>query len=159
VAKAVSIHATPAALEVLGASTAQLNQAIACWAELITQSSADNAKAFSREEWCLLAEALNGVKCDPSEAAPGNAMASALEEAERNEGFGTKWLGEGRDPELEALLERMRTLDYAHAWAVILAVQWYWAHYEAVRLSEEPWWTLQYRLLFEGVSSSPDPNP
>lgn len=139
----IPIHPAPAALEVLGHSPPRLARAVECWAELLTQCSADNARAFGPEEWCRVAAALNGVRWEPTAADPGALIASAVEDA------GAR----GSEPVPAGLGDRLRALDYGHAWAFIVAVEWYWAHQEAADLAHAPWWALQYRLLFEGAEA------
>lgn len=140
-AQSISIRPAPAAVEVIGSSSANLARAVECWAELLTQCSADNAQAFTPDEWLRAAEALNGVRWEPSASDPGPTIASAVEDA------GSRSSG----PIPAALGHRLRALDYGHAWAFITAIEWYWDHNEAADLSDAPWWTLQYRLLFEGA--------
>jgi hypothetical protein len=138
-------------MEILGSSPEQLNQALECWAEVTTQCSAESAQAFGRAQWSLLAEAFQGVRWEPTAGNPGELMAAGLEDAEEQQHLAEKWLGSGHETKVAELLGTLRELDYAHGWAMIQAIQWFWDHHEEVDLTDEPWWTLQYRLLFEGA--------
>lgn len=41
---------------------------------------------------------------------------------------------------------KLRDLDYEHAWAVIVTVQWFWEHHdEGIDIGKNPWWTLGFR--------------
>lgn len=173
--KRYSVYPAPKAIEVLGATSPALNQALECWAVQLTIAMAENGKTFfnrepvdldplhecisharSLKEWCVLAEALKDKTFDPDFASPGYLLAAAVEDAHRFENVGHKWFGafevipdkdldHHRTRCLEELLEKLRKLDYAHAWAVILAVQWYWEHHEQIDIEKDEWWTLAFR--------------
>ncbi len=170
-----SIYPAPKAVEVLGSSAPALNQAIECWAALLARATADNAKTFFWNEegvlvghitgkwedmhalhpWCVLAEALKDMRFDPEFANPGELLATAVEDAHRMEDVAEKWFSSEFDGEeyarglehsVKELVQQLRGLDYPHAWAVIVAVQWFWEHCdEGIDIKKDPWWTLAFR--------------
>jgi hypothetical protein len=104
-----------------------------------------------------LAEAIKSVRFDPEFANPGQLLATAVEDAHRFEVIGATCLDWGEcdstiikdkhiDAEVRRVVEKLRNLDYGHAWAVILAVQWFWEHHdEGINIHKDPWWTLAFR--------------
>jgi hypothetical protein len=170
-----SVYPAPKAIEVLGNSAPALNQAIECWAALLARATADNAKAFCWNEegasvghltgkmedlhafrpWCVLAEALKDKRFDTEFANPGELLATAIEDAHRMDNAAEKWFSSefdgdeyarGLESAVKDLVAKLRGLDYAHAWAVIVAIQWYWEHqHEDIDISKDRWWTLAFR--------------
>ena len=168
-----SVYPAPKAVEVVGASAPALNQAIECWAALLARATADNAKKFwnaasthltgkmedmyALKEWCVLAHTLKGIRFDPEFAKPGELLATAVEDVNRLENSGARWFSMELPPEdyseieltdkrVAKLAKKLRELDYPAAWAVILAVQWFWEHHdEGIDIKEDPWWTLGFR--------------
>jgi len=164
--KRFAIYPAPRAIEVVGDSLPALNQAIECWAALVARATADNAKNFQERfkgddlfydtfaEWSMLAEVLKGMRFEAEFMNPGGLIASTVEDSHRLEGTGDRWLPlhydeENRQPEIDELVrklvEKLRNLDYSHAWAMILAVRWYWEHADSIDLKAYWWWTLQFR--------------
>lgn len=162
-----TVYPDQRAVEVLGASTQSLNQALECWADAIARASADNAQALAREEWNLLADVCNGTLWEPASGSPGVLLAASVEDAHRLDGTGYKWLadegvelagslervGAGKptkatreaDARVADLVKRLAALDYAHAWAAILAVQFFWEHPQEIDHAADPWWTTAFR--------------
>jgi hypothetical protein len=165
-----SIYPAPKAVEIVGASAPALNQAVECWAALLLRAMADNSdniwpvnpggslapgELHFLHEWCVLAEALRGKQFEPDFAKPGDLLAATVEDAHRLERVGDKWFTSETDGEMHAkglassvreLVEKLHRLDYAAAWAVIVAVQWFWDHQnEGIDMREDLWWTLAFR--------------
>ena len=161
-----SVYPTAKAVDFLGNSAPALNRAIECWAALLTRATADNAKKiwnhrasmpdeYFLQEWCVLADTLKEMPFTPEFANPGELLATAVEDANRLENIGSKWFSTERDDynEIELVDKRigelainLRGLDYAHAWAVIVAVQWFWEHHgEGIDIKKDEWWTLSFR--------------
>jgi hypothetical protein len=166
-----SIYPAPKAVEIVGNTSPALNQAIECWAALLVRAIADNSRQFEEadyvdmdftnkwwqmKEWSLLAEALKGLHVDPEFANPGQLLATAVEDAHRLEYIGSECLNWGEcdstiikekhiDAEVKKTVEKLRNLDYVHAWAVIVTVQWFWDHHEGIDLKNDLWWTLAFR--------------
>jgi hypothetical protein len=181
-----SVYPAPKAVEVVGSSAPALNQAIECWAALLARATADNHRQFEQaeereirdligkpwqmNEWSLLAEALKGVRFDPEFAKPGQLLAAAVEDAHRLEYIGAECLDWGGhdstiikdkhiDAEVKKVVEKLSNLDYAHAWAVIVAVQWYWEHHdEAIDAKKDDWWTLAFRRKWHQARAKKSPN-
>jgi len=164
-----SVYPAPKAIEVVGNTAPALNQAIECWAALLTRAAADNEKTLSQgewiyqieatiglKEWSFLAHALRDRPFDPDYANPGDLLATAVEDAHRFEPSltykffvtGTEFVNipKEADADVTRLVGTLRKLDYAHAWAVIVTVQWFWEHHEeSIDIKKDPWWTLAFR--------------
>jgi hypothetical protein len=170
-------------VEVIGNSAPALNQAIECWAALLTRAIADNSRTFSKQyedqvgrevhslhDWGLLAEALKQLQIDPDFPNPGALLATAIEDAHRLENLGCNWFHadylEGkwdqyeslREKVIKAFLKKVQELDYAHAWALLLTVRWFWEHSdEGVDMTKDEWWTLRFRGKWSEIQSDRQP--
>lgn len=167
-AKKITVYPDPQALAVLGTSAPQLNQALECWGNIIARASADNSKDLGAAEWAMLADVCNGTLWEPRVDNPAVLLAAEIEDGHRLNGAGYKWfcgedgelagslerLGLGKptkemrdaDNRIKALVEKLVAMDYAHSWAVIVAVQWFWDHCELqFDARKDPWWTLAFR--------------
>jgi hypothetical protein len=131
----------------LGGQFQSAEQAMHCWAAVITQATAE--LDFAREEWNLIADANNG--CSPLLTMAGEDIrphfppmllwANVADDIRLN-GGDKKW----RVKKPDSLVERLRDLDFAHAWAVILAAQWFWEHAACdIDHSKDAWWTVDFR--------------
>lgn len=171
-----SVYPTPRAIDVVGNSAPALNQAIECWAALLTRAMADNSNnicpwylANCRDEnelneWCVLAEALRGKRFDPEFANPGDLLAAAVEDADRFFCVGDKWFTSMHDGDFaygartrlfRELVKKLHDLDPVHAWAVIIAVQWFWDHQdEGIDMGKDLWWTLAFRRQWKEKHAS-----
>jgi hypothetical protein len=104
-------------------------------------------------DWAVIADALRGMHFDPDFAKPADLLATAVEDAHKLEQIGAKWYQpipeddfKDLDKEISGLGAKLRGLEYEHAWAIILVVQWYWDHQQDSRdIKSAPWWTLSYR--------------
>jgi hypothetical protein len=175
-----SVYPAPKAIEVVGNSAPALNQAIECWAALLARAMADNARTFSESysqfvvgtvyehclhEWALVANVFREVRFDPEFANPSELLATAVEDAHRLENVGAEWFASDRDWErkdvdaaVTKLGEKLRRLDYPHAWAVILGVQWFWEHHEeGIDIKKDPWWTLAFRRQWHQAKTKKSP--
>ena len=166
-----SIYPAPRAVEIVGNTSPALNQAIECWAALLARALADNGKTFFQgeildlspgmddpvgvQEWSLLADVLKEKRIEPDFANPCDLLATAIEDAHRLEAVGHKGFVWGSfdastptldvDARIDKLVQKLRKLDYAHAWAVIVAVQWFWEHHEeGIDIKNDAWWTLSF---------------
>lgn len=142
--KKLTVYPDPRALAVLGASAPALNQALECWANVMARATLDNSKSFGKEEWLLLADVNNGTLHEPIWGNPGELLASAIVEGQALEGAPAK-----RQGTAARLAEKLRKLDYAHAWAIIIVGQWFWDHHESIDIQKDPWWTLAFRKKFQ----------
>jgi hypothetical protein len=107
------------------------------------------------KEWSFLACVLKDRPFDPEYANPGELLATAVEDAHRFENAAVKWFVTGTDFEniqaeadadVGMLVEKLRKLDYVHAWAVIVAVQWFWEHHDGgIDIEKDSWWKLAFR--------------
>lgn len=166
-----SIYPAPKAVEVVGSTSPALNRAVECWAALLARAIGDNSKIFSQSysaegpfsenplhEWGALADALKEVRLDPDFPHPGILLAAAVEDDYRLGDAGYKWFsterGERmkddeyaryRDNAIAALVKKLRELDPVHAWAIYVAVQWFWEHHGEGIDIKDPWWTWAFR--------------
>ncbi len=182
-----SVYPAPKAVEIVGDTAPALNQAVECWAALLARATADNSrkieqaedyqirqlmgKEWQMNEWSLLAEALKGMRFDPGFANPGQLIAAAVEDAHRLEYIGAECLDWGCcdssvikdkhiDAEVGRVVEKLRNLDYVHAWAVIVVVQWFWEHHdEGIDIKKDPWWTLGFRRQWRQKQSGNKDGP
>src|SRR5437667_410268 len=63
------------------------------------------------------------------------------------------------DDAIKELIEKLKKLDYSHAWAAIVAVKWYWDRHTQINCEMDEWWTLAFRRQWgekeEKVASKP----
>src|SRR5262249_48968706 len=105
-----SVYPSPKAVEVVGNAAPALNQAIECWAAVLTRATADNHRKFceadpvdmhflklsyAMNEWSLIAQSIKGMRFDPEFANPGQVLATAVEDAHRLDYLGSKCLNWG----------------------------------------------------------------
>lgn len=165
----ITVYPHPRVYAVIGDSAGQLNQALEAWATLIARATQDNETAFAHAEWCLIADVCNSTLWEPSAESPGVLIAANVSDGHHLDGTGYKWLadegtelagsleriGAGKptkamrevDARVSSLVKRLAALDAVHAWAVVVAVQFFWEHAGAVD-SEAPWYTLAYRRQY-----------
>src|ERR1019366_9360261 len=126
--KRISVYPSPRAVALAGGTAPALNLAIECWAAQVARATADNSKLInSDDEWAVLIRAFAGAKFEPDFPNPGDLLATAVQEASRVYGVHDDLHyedGEEPQPLAERVAGRLRTLDYPHAWAVILTVRW-----------------------------------
>jgi hypothetical protein len=95
------------------------------------------------------------MRFDPDFANPGALVATAVEDAHRLEKIGRECFSSSRDTESKEvdaavgrLVEKLgsKQFDYPHAWAIVVAVNWFWEHQEqGIDIKKDPWWTLGFR--------------
>lgn len=145
----VALLANPELAAVLGGQFMSAEQGLRCWAEVIAGASAENDNLFTRAEWNLIADANNG--CSPVMTLAGEDMrlsmpttllwANVADDIKLN-GGDKKW----KVKDARGLVDRLRGLDFVHAWAVVLAVQWFWEHAQcAIDHQADEWWTVDFR--------------
>jgi hypothetical protein len=172
--KRYMVYPAPRAIEIIGSTSPSLNQALECWAALLARATADNARDIwdsfiydeppqkyevqPLHEWAVIAEVLKEMRFDPEFANPGVLLATAVEDGHRLESVANNWFlwgeeGPGTDdPDkaIQKLTDKLRGLDYSHAWAVISAVQWFWDHHdEGIDIKKDRWWTLAFRRQWQ----------
>jgi hypothetical protein len=172
--KRYMVYPAPKAVEVVGDSTPALNQAIECWGAVLARAIADNSDIFLKShfedlgdgkidehyvhDWGVLADALKGVRVDPDFGNPAYLLSSAVEDAHRLNKVGFRWLEPNLDfdgtrevdPAIYELVEKLKNLDYVHAWAIIVTVQWFWEQCEqGMDIRNDAWWTLPFRRQWQ----------
>lgn len=127
-------------------------QGLRAWASQIERASRDNDQAFTRAEWNLMADVNNGCSAlytlhgQWALEAPTTMIWANVEDGHRLDGAGQKWLGTNADAQVTELVRKLRDLDYAHGWAVALAIQWFWEHAnDAIDHAKDLWWTIEFR--------------
>jgi len=141
--KTLTVYPNPRALIILGTGTRELNQALECWADAVARGTAENAGRYSRAEWSLLADCCNGTHFEPTVASPGRLLASQVLDAEQLDRLGAKWLE--RPSDVASLAEKLERLTYPQAWAIIVAVQFFWELHERIDLHTDEWWRTAFR--------------
>lgn len=171
------VYPSPRAVEVIGGTSPELNQALDCWAGELARAITKNAESFrgghmakgdkqvrvqASEHWTMLSVSLQKKNFDPEYPKPGELIASAVEEAERFEGLWTKRRlnAKGSDSDcatetellntdFAAFLTQLRQLDFVHAWAIINTIAWYWQNHTRIDSNKDQWWQLWFRLDLE----------
>jgi hypothetical protein len=175
--KRYMVYPAPRAIEILGAKSPFLNQALECWAAELAWATAGNSKTFLRSfmtndnlhnlhDWAVLAHSIRDKPFDPEFSRPGELLAAAVEDAQRFENIGYRWMhtpdpaydpprkGDPADLEIAELAEKLRKLDYSHAWAIIVVVHWFWEHHTKIKVDEDEWWTLGFRRQWTAKEES-----
>src|SRR5262245_32372200 len=110
-------------------------------------------------EWVLIAQALKDLRFDPEFSRPGYLLAAAVEDADKLAYDTFEWyqaeydssVTEEKNKErhvaaVRRLVEKLHKLEYTHAWALIIAVQWFWFHKdEGIDIRKDRWWTFEFR--------------
>jgi hypothetical protein len=144
--KLLTLYPNVRALQVLGTTAGHLNQSLECWANLVARAGVENARRFLPDEWLYLADCCNGTVWEPDFSDPGRLLAEQVREADHFDALGARWLtGPADVPELA---EKLSGLNYAQAWAVIIAVQFFWDNRDEINVPADEWWTVPYRLAF-----------
>lgn len=162
---AVHVLADPEIGAAVGDGFQAAEQGLRCWAELLSQAAADNAQTFVRDEWNLVADANNG--CSPTFAMAGEDFRAGVgptllwanvADAIRLDGADRKWLGDGKSAAKRGreLVEKLRSLDFVHGWAAVVAVQFFWQHCQEIDHTQDEWWQVSFRrdLLATGTGDA-----
>lgn len=141
----------------LGEGFQAVEQSLRAWGELLSQASKDNAKVFSRDEWNYLADANNGISPLTFMTIHGMSSPATMvcANANRLDSAGEKWFGKDAGKRVAKLVQKVRDLDYAHGWALVVSLQWFWVHLplppwfwdhcQAIDHQEDDWWTVEFR--------------
>lgn len=158
---AVALLADPALGASLGTDCGSLEQGARAWADLLDQAATDNAQTFGRAEWNYLADVNNG--CSPLFTLHGEGVRLGVtmlwanaHDGHRLDRTGDKWFPEGRkaDQAVTALVNKLRQLDYVHGWAVVVAIQFFWAHCNELDHQKDEWWTTARRRQVTGAAKA-----
>lgn len=111
--------------------SAAVEEAVQHWQRLVAQAAADNASAFSREDWHLMAHACNGIGDEFGEGEPiARAWAPWIAQnlADMYEGR-TVLLDSHREEQraARALAKRVAKLDHVHGFALMDVLRWFWS--------------------------------
>lgn len=136
-----TVYPHPKSVLAIGKTAPALNQAIECWANVVTQATKDNEERFTRHEWNFLADVLYGCPFDSHDRSPGETISRFIEST--NPGV-WGWLSGCKD-HVKDVSERCFVMPYAESWALILAVQFYWNFKRHIRPLEDEWWTAAFR--------------
>jgi hypothetical protein len=126
-----------------GYRTVTLTQAVRVAAQLLGDATCEVSNHFSPAEWQVLAESFHDRAIDPEMPTPGYVLARFVERASHRSGILDR-LGENPQKALNSLIRRLENLSYTHAWAVIIACQFY-SQFRTKIEEGDPWWGLSYR--------------
>ncbi len=141
--KRVTVYPEPRTLRILGQSTPQLNLALDCWARQVVAGAAEAEGLLSKPEWLFLADCLNGHLADARE--DNSSLVLSVHDSHELDGTGHKWFEAEAAEHVEEVKAKLRGLSYSAAWAVILAVQFFWDHHESLDLLADEWWRVSFR--------------
>lgn len=133
----------------VGDGLCSAQQALHAWALILDRATADNAEHFSRDEWCFLADCNNGASAlffchgDAMRLAQTMLVANVVDGHDLNR-TGYRWFEESANQRVQGVVEKLKALDHAHVWAVLVAIQFFWDHSNISPL-EDPWWTREFR--------------
>lgn len=133
-----------------GFRSTPLTQAIRCWAKILESASLEVQDKFTADEWAYLAAVCDQKEhsFDPAWNDPEDQLAQLAQRGADYE-IGLFHLHKQKahaKTAVSQICERLKELDYVHAWAVIWAIQWRadWAAGKPIPEGEE-WWTLGHR--------------
>lgn len=130
--------------------------AIECWEIALSRAAENIAPLFVRAEWNMMADVCNGTMWayGTSGSRPEMLLAASIEDGHRLDGTGYRWFCDEDfpakkeqakvDAKVSSLLQRIRSLTYTEAWAVIQAICFFWQHTEIDHSASE-WWTVSFR--------------
>jgi len=150
---------TPLVVQVLGVTVPGLTKALECWAWTLTKVGRDLENRFDQSEWCFLLELLNGVDQVPLMDDAGKGLAENVLECDQSDALGDKWFTEAPRRRVRALADKIRPLDYAHIWAIFVAVDFFLDYRSTIDPQRDPWWTLAFRQEFMDRQVRPDAPP
>jgi hypothetical protein len=126
-----------------GYRTVTLTQAIRVAAQLLGDATVAVSDMFTPAEWQVIAESFQNRAIEPEIPTPGYVLGTYVERASHRRVFAER-LGENPQKALNSLIKRLENLSYVHAWAVIIACQFYSQF--CTKIEEgDPWWRLPYR--------------
>lgn len=131
-----------------GVNPERYTLALSAWVNQLARATHEAAQVLTRAEWNYLADACNGLMVDPGVSNPDVFLWAEASDAHKLNRLGDKWFPAGKkaDAAVASLVTRLQQLTYAHAWAVIAAIQWFWDHCAAdVDHQRDEWWSLPFR--------------
>jgi hypothetical protein len=134
-----------------GNLTDAVEWAVGVWADALERAAAENAQTICPEAWCLIADVCNGTPWDRI-GNPAVMLAANVEDGHKFNRSGFKWFDGPADSinrSVAELVRNLAALDHAHAWAVVLAVTWFWQHsQDQIDALHDPWWNPKWRREF-----------
>lgn len=129
-----------------GRRTVLLNRAIECWATQLGKLTQEVAPLFNGNDWAFLLDALAGRASEfsPMTRDAGAMLAQAVGDADATRGIGQTHFGNRHRSRVEDVRLKLDRLSYAHAWAVLWALD-YGAGLDPESQASEEWWTLAHR--------------
>ena len=116
---------------VVGNGSADWNRAIECWSSVLVKAAKENAKAFNRDEWNLLAKSLGPIN-------RGRDAECRLPTSYEQPGIFLAGLVNDTDTAM-----KLSELDYVHAWAVLKAIDWRLTLNVVIK-PRDAWWTPEF---------------
>jgi len=117
---------------IVGNGSADWNRAIECWAAILAVAAEDNAKTFDRDEWKFMAARFSPVN-------KGRVAEIRIPTHYRDPGA---FLA-GLMTDTPNMAEKLATLDYTHAWAILKAIDWRLT-LDAQIKPRDQWWLPAY---------------
>lgn len=126
-----------------GYRSTTFSTALRCWAHVLSEAALEVAQCFAQEEWEYVFHSIRGRTIEPEFSRPGAMLAELAVQRHRNTGAGDELPGRSPDRAVDAVAEKLRELNYAQAWAVVVACGWREEHDPADRPAG--WWTVAFR--------------
>lgn len=138
--KTLSVYPDPTALAVVGGNSPSCNRAIEGWARIIR----DHQPELARDEWCLIADALNGTLHDAGW--DGRMLAAEIADGIALDGLAEKWFKRAAAAAGKRLVEKLAAMEYPAVQALLVAVAWVLANREGVAMDRDEWWLPSFRV-------------
>lgn len=132
-----------------GAKTRPANVALGIIGHLLGDAAVEVATLFTPDEWGVIALAMEGdadrtPAVQPDDPDPASVLASLLRQAQARYRAGDRLAkGEKGRKAMDGLVDRVASLGYVQAWAVVVAVRFVREHPK--RAGQGPWWDLAFR--------------
>jgi hypothetical protein len=124
-------------------ATLTINGLIRRFAVLIQKAGREVAARFSRAEWNLIGDALQGNGSVPQEDVAYDTVTlirATVQDADHLEGAGKKW-----KVNVGALVKKLETLSLIEGEAILAAVRWFGEHLDEIKNDRDEWWLPTFR--------------
>ena len=123
-----------------------LDRAIECWSQALALALASGhlEGQFDTADFAFLFDALNDVAIEPDVATPNESMAQAVAKAGQRPGLAFAIYGDETGQRLQALVEKVRSLDYLHAWAILWPHRCFLENCDGLDPLRVEWWKMEF---------------
>jgi hypothetical protein len=106
---------------------------------------------LTREEWCFLADVLNGTWLLDASTWNASFLAIEAQDAQELNGTGDKWFGEetkrgSGQTATEALIAKLQAMSWEQVQYVLTAIEFFWGDHEGIEFLTDEWWTIPFRV-------------